>query len=127
VVAPAAADGLTVLVLVAFAGHGACRVLARPAKTRRVLDVNEIGRAGNDVLPRARRGLLPLGSGLRDFPLPGRLVVGAGHFDRSLVALLELLADFVEGCQLPPACLHGARARNSVTLTGGLHPRLDHL
>ncbi len=127
VVAPAAADGLTILILVAFAGHGACRILARPAIAWRVLDVKKVRGAGNEFRSRARRGLLPLGSGLGDFPLPSRLIWGAGQFDWSLVTLLELLADFVEGCQLPPACLDGTRSRNAVTLTGGLHPRLDHL
>lgn len=127
VVAPAAADGLAVLVLVALARRRARRILAGPAKARRVLDVKEIGGAGNGVRPRARRGLLPLGSALGDFRLPGGFVGGAAHFDGGLVALLELLADLVKGRQLPPAGLHRARARHSVTFAGGLHSCLDHL
>lgn len=110
VVAPAAADGLAVLILVALARRRALRILAGPAKARRVLNVKEIGGAGNGVRPRARWGRLPLGSALGDFCLPGGFVVGAHHFDGCLVALLELLADLVEGRQLPPAGLHCARA-----------------
>lgn len=106
VVAPAAADGVAVLVLVALAGGRARGVLAGAAEAGRVLDVEEVRGAG-DLVAGARQGLL-LGPGLRDVPLARGLVGGAAHLEGRLVAELELLADLVERRQLPPAGLHRA-------------------
>lgn len=50
IVAPAAADGIAVLVLVALPGRGAWRVLAGPAEAGRVLDVEQVHGAWDWVI-----------------------------------------------------------------------------
>lgn len=62
-----------------------------------------------------------------DFSLAGSLVGGASHLDGGLVALFQPSADLVEGQELPPAGLDGARARDAVAFAGGLHSTLDYL
>lgn len=130
VVAPPTADGLTVLVLVAFPCHGSSGVLAGPAEVRRVLNVQQVGGARDGIREPGLGGQLvgvSGNAGLGDFTLACCLVTRAAHFQRSLVALLQLLADLVERRQLPPAGLDGAGARNTMALTGRLHPSLDDL
>lgn len=127
VVAPPAADGVAVLVLVALAGGRARRVLAGSAEAGRVLDVEQVHSAGDLVAQGRLGGLGGLAPGRGDLALPRGLVGGAAHLDGGLVALLQLLADLVEGQELPPAGLDGARAGDAVALAGGLHSRLDDL
>lgn len=62
-----------------------------------------------------------------DLALPRGLVSGASHLDGRLVTLLQLLPDFVEWQELPPARLDGARARHAVAFASGLHPGLNYL
>jgi hypothetical protein len=52
---------------------------------------------------------------------------GAAHFKCSLILVFQVLAYFMEGCQLPPAGPHCAGARHAMALAGGLHSSLDHL
>lgn len=129
VVASPAADCVAVLVLVALAGRRARRVLAGSTEARRVLNVKQVHSAG-DLIAQAGQGLrllLMLAPACGDLPLPRGLVRGASHLDGGLVALLQLLADLVEGQELPPAGLDRARARDAVAFAGGLHPGLDYL
>lgn len=124
-----AADSVTVLVLVALAGCRARRVLAGSAKTGRVLDVEQVHSA-RDLIVQARQGLLwrlLLAPACGDLSLPRGLVGGAPNLDGGLVALLQLLADLVEGVKLPPAGLDSAGARDSVAFASGLYSGLDHL
>lgn len=140
VVATPAADGVTVLVLVALAGGRARRVLAGSAETRRVLNVKQVHGAGN-LIVQAGQGLwrrllllmmvmmmvVMLAAARGDFSLAGCLVGGASHLDGRLVSLFQPRADLVEGQELPPAGLDGARARDAVAFAGGLHSTLDYL
>lgn len=129
VVASPAADCVAVLVLVALAGRRARRVLAGSTEARRVLNVKQVHSAG-DLIAQAGQGLgllWMLAPACGDLPLPRGLVRGASHLDGGLVALLQLLADLVEGQELPPAGLDRARARDAVAFAGGLHPGLDYL
>lgn len=71
--------------------------------------------------------LMMLAPARRDLPFAGGLVGGASHLDGGLVALLQPSADLVEGQELPPAGLHGARAGDAVAFAGGLHSALDYL
>lgn len=132
VVASPAADGVTVLVLVALAGGRARRVFAGSAETRRVLDVQQVHGA-RDLIVQAGWGLrlllvvMMLAPARGDLSLAGGLIGGASHLDGGLVALLQPSADLVEGQQLPPAGLDGARAGDAVAFAGGLHSTLDYL
>lgn len=131
VVTSPAANGVAVFVLVALTGRCAWRILAGPAETWRILYVEQVHSA-RDLVVQARQGLQLLllllrASACGDLPLPRGLISGASHLDRRLVTLLQLLADFVEWQELPPARLDGARARDAVAFARGLHSGLDYL
>lgn len=129
IMASSAADSIAVLVLVALAGGRARRVLAGSAEIWRVFDVEQVHSA-RDLIVQTRKGrwlLLLLAPACGDLTLPGGLVSGAAHLDGVLVALLQLLADLMEGQELPPAGLHSAGARDAVALASVLHSSLDHL
>lgn len=133
VMASPAADGVAVLVLVALAGRRARRVLAGSTETGRVLDVEQVHSA-RDLIGQARQGLrllllllLLLAPACGDLSFPRGLVGGAADLYGGLVALLQLLADLVEGLELPPAGLDGAGAGDAVAFASGLHSGLDYL
>lgn len=129
IMASPAADSVAVLVLVALAGGRARRVLAGSAEIWRVFDVEQVHSARDLIVQtgKGRKLLLLLVPACGDLSLPGGLVSGAAHLDGVLVALLQLLADLMEGQELPPAGLHSAGARDAVALTSVLHSSFDHL
>lgn len=108
VVATPTADALTVLLPVAPAASGAWGKAAGQAEARRVIQVHELRCAGQRVTaacpcspaPRWRDGT----------SLTSGLVGGAAHLERRLILVFQALAHLMEGCQLPPACPHGAGA-----------------
>lgn len=72
-----------------------------------------------------RRQLLVSACG--DLSLPRGFVGGASNLDRSLVTLLQLLADLMEGQELPPAGLDSAGAGDAMAFASGLYSGLDYL
>lgn len=79
------------------------------------------------LIVQAGQGLLLLTPTCGDLSLPRGLIGGAANLDRGLVALLQLLADLMEGLELPPAGLDGAGARDAMAFACGLHSGLDYL
>lgn len=131
VVASPATDSITVFVLVAFAGCSARGIFGGSTETGWVLDVEQVHSAG-DLIVQAGQGLLLLlllllVAARGDLSLPGGLVGGAADLDGGLVTLLQLLADLMEGLELPPTGLDGAGARYAVAFASGLHSSLDYL
>lgn len=122
VVAPAAADAVAVLVLVTFPSRGAGGVATHQAEARGVVNVDEI-RSPWDLIAVAGDGFFRGGN----VAFPRGLVGGAAHLERGLVFLLQLLADLVEGGELPPARPDGAGAGHAVAFAGGLHAGFDDL
>lgn len=101
VMASPTADSVTVLVLVALSGCSAQRVLAGSTETGWVLNVEQVHSAG-DLVIQARQRLwlllwLLLAPTSGDFSFPCGLVGGASNLDTGLIALLQLLADLMEG------------------------------
>lgn len=123
-----AADSFTVFILVALAGGCARRVFAGSTETGRVLNVDQV-HCARDLITRARQGLwlLLLVAARGDLSLSRCLVSRAAHFFRGLIALLQPLANLMEGQQLSPAGLDGAGARDTVTFASGLHSSFDYL
>lgn len=128
VVASPAADSFAVLILVALAGCRARRVLTGSTETGRVLNVEQVHSA-RDLIVQAGQGLrlLLLAPACGDLSLPRRLIGGAANLDGGLIALLQLLADLVEGQELSPAGLDGAGAGDAMAFASGLHSSLDYL
>lgn len=62
-----------------------------------------------------------------DVSLSSGNIGGAAKLDRGLIALLQSVANLMEGQELPPASLDSAGTRDTMTLTRCLHSRLDYL
>lgn len=127
VMATAATDSITVLVLVTLAGCCAIWVFACFTEAGWVLDVEQVHSAGNLIAETMRGLVLLLASACGDLSLPSGLVGGAAHLDGRLIALLQCLADLVERQELPPTGLNGAGARDTMAFACGLHSGLDYL
>lgn len=87
--------------------------------------------SARDLIVQARQGRLlrrlRLAPTCGDLSLPRGLIGGASHLDGGLIALLQLLADLMEGQELPPAGLDGAGAGDAVAFASGLHSGFDYL
>lgn len=83
--------------------------------------------SAGDLIAQPRQRMLLLAPACGDLSLPGGFIGGTADLERGLVALLELLADLVEGQKLPPAGLDGAGARDTVAFASGLHSSFDCL
>lgn len=90
--------------------------------------------SARNLVAKARQGLwllwlllLLLAAACGDLTLARGLVSRASHLDGGLVTLLQLLADLVEGEELPPACLDSAGPRDTMAFASGLHSSLNYL